>query len=60
MSGERYADKPEKDEHSHVADACQYALMGGGEARLMVGRLQTGFARPIVAATSWNPLSRPA
>lgn len=35
---DRYADRPEKDEHSHVADALQYLLLGGGAGRtLLVG-----------------------
>lgn len=31
---EKFADVPEKDEHSHIADALQYALLGAGEGRL--------------------------
>jgi hypothetical protein len=31
--GERFHDLPEKDEHSHVADALQYALLGAGEGQ---------------------------
>jgi hypothetical protein len=57
VSGERYADKPEKDEHSHVSDACQYTLMGGGEAQLMVNRLQRGMTRPLMAQSSFNPMA---
>lgn len=29
--GERYEDVPAKSEHSHIADALQYLLLGGGE-----------------------------
>ena len=31
---ERFADMPQKDEHSHIADALQYALLGAGEGHL--------------------------
>lgn len=33
-----YDEEPAKNEHSHVADALQYLLVGGGEARVMLGR----------------------
>jgi hypothetical protein len=35
--GERFHDIPEKDEHSHVADALGYGLLGGGEGRAPAG-----------------------
>lgn len=35
---ERYHDKPDKNEHSHVADALQYLMLGGGEARTVMRR----------------------
>jgi hypothetical protein len=31
---ERFAEMPLKDEHSHIADALQYALLGAGEGHL--------------------------
>jgi hypothetical protein len=31
---DRFAEMPQKDEHSHIADALQYALLGAGEGRL--------------------------
>jgi hypothetical protein len=31
---ERFAEMPQKDEHSHIADALQYALLGAGEGHL--------------------------
>jgi hypothetical protein len=34
----RFQDAPAKDEHSHVADALQYALTEGGEARALTRR----------------------
>lgn len=33
--GERFHDTPEKNEHSHVADALQYALLGAGEGHVI-------------------------
>lgn len=35
-----YDEEPAKNEHSHVADALQYLLVGGGEARVMLGRAE--------------------
>jgi hypothetical protein len=30
---ERYTDLPDKNMYSHPVEACEYALMGGGEGR---------------------------
>lgn len=35
---ERYTDKPDKNMYSHVADALQYMLLGGGEGKTVVNR----------------------
>jgi len=32
----RYSEKPDKNEYSHVSDACQYLMTGGGEATGLV------------------------
>ena len=32
---ERYQDKPDKNDYSHVSDALQYCLMGGGAGELI-------------------------
>lgn len=37
-SGERYSDTPDKDRFSHVSDALQYALLGGGEGRAVLNQ----------------------
>lgn len=37
-NGERYEDKPEKNDYSHPHDALQYALSGGGEYYVVTGR----------------------
>lgn len=36
VGADRYSDAPVKDEHSHVADALQYLLLGGGEGRALL------------------------
>lgn len=36
--GERYTDEPNKNEWSHVAEALQYLLLGGGEQRVVMNR----------------------
>ncbi len=41
-------DTPEKNAYSHVADALQHLLVGGGEARLLVKRENRG-PRPELA-----------
>ena len=37
VSGERYDDKPDKNRFSHIHDALQYLMLGGGEGRLVLG-----------------------
>lgn len=40
ISGERYADEPEKNQYSHICEAFENALLGGGEGRAVtMGRL---------------------
>lgn len=36
--GDRYGDKPEKNQWSHVAEALQYLLLGGGEGRVVMNK----------------------
>jgi len=42
VSGERYADDPEKNQYSHVCEAGETLFMGGGEGRLLL----TGSSEP--------------
>lgn len=35
VSGERYADKPDKNHYSHIHDALQYLLLGAGEGKAL-------------------------
>ena len=52
---ERYHDVPDKNAYSHVHDALQYALSGGGEARALTGlRSDPKAMRPVVAQTDFN------
>lgn len=48
-SGERWRDAPDKNEFSHVHDALQYALLGGGEGDVVRGRkrLERGASRAL-------------
>jgi hypothetical protein len=39
---DRYEDRPDKNKFSHVHDALQYALIGGGEGRSIMGQTQGG------------------
>ena len=46
VAGNRFDDKPNKNEWSHVAEALQYLLLGGGEGKAHVRRAPGGTARP--------------
>ena len=37
VSGDRYEDRPFKNKFSHIHDALQYALLGAGEGRQILG-----------------------
>ena len=50
---EKFRDKPNKNEHSHVGDSLGYCLLGGGEMRRMTRGNRT-FTKPIVAQTDFN------
>lgn len=45
---ERYEDRPDKNQYSHVHDALQYALCGGGESRKLTTNTATN-TRPVEA-----------
>lgn len=49
---ERYETSPEKNMYSHVHDALQYAICGGGESRKLLG--QTGSGTPVNAKKSFD------
>tara|TARA_Y100001973_G_scaffold72470_1_gene105693 strand:- start:12123 stop:13643 length:1521 start_codon:yes stop_codon:yes gene_type:complete len=50
---ERFKDKPNKNEHSHVGDALGYCLLGGGEMRRMT-RGEKSYGKPTIANTEFN------
>lgn len=51
VSGNRYDDKPDKNEWSHVAEALQYLLLGGGEGKALMGRKDRPMNRARYAIT---------
>jgi hypothetical protein len=51
---DRFQDKPDKNHFSHVAEAGQYLMLGGGEGRVIVRRDNDGKSR--VTAENYNPL----
>jgi hypothetical protein len=55
VSGERYADKPDKNMFSHVHDALQYLLLGAGEGRALMTSQKP--AKAVVAARKFNVFS---
>lgn len=54
---ERYRDVPEKDMASHVADALQYALLGGGEGRALIRRPRASPAAQTTYGRDYDPLN---
>lgn len=50
IAGNRYATEPNKNEYSHIAEALQYLLLGGGEARTLTKR-RVSESRPRYAIT---------
>jgi hypothetical protein len=53
VSGERYADEPEKNQYSHVCEAGENMLLGGGEGRAVImGNAPTTPARMFGARRS--------
>jgi hypothetical protein len=56
VSGEHYAEEPQKDEYSDPADAFGYLLLGGGEGRLMLTGSSTPARKVNTISASYNPL----
>jgi hypothetical protein len=48
VGADRYSDKPEKNEYSHVCEALEYGVLGAGEGNNVVTGGQTGWL------TSWD------
>jgi len=57
-SGERYSDEPHKNQYSHICEAFEYAVLGGGEGRGVTMR-GSAPARTVQTRTAYNPFSRP-
>ena len=57
VSGERYADKPDKNMFSHIHDALQYLMLGSGEGRALINNQRP--AKPVVAKRSFDVFARP-
>lgn len=58
VSGERYADKPDKNMFSHVHDAAQYLFLGAGEGRALMNSQKP--AQPTVAKRNFDVFARKA
>ena len=56
VSGERYADKPDKNMFSHVHDAAQYLFLGAGEGRALMNSQKP--AMPVVANRNFDVFNR--
>ena len=52
---ERYHDAPNKNKFSHIHDALQYAIVGGGEARKMLGQKES---KPHNGKAFFDPFDR--
>lgn len=55
VSGERYEETPNKNRFSHVHDALQYLMLGGGEGRKL---LHNGEARVVTKPRLWDVFQR--
>ncbi|WP_448191895.1 hypothetical protein [Azospirillum sp. sgz301742] len=55
-SAPRFEEKPNKNRYSHVAEALQYMLLGGGEGRALVHAGQA--SKPVVAKRAGSPFER--
>lgn len=51
---ERFKDAPDKNEYSHVAEAEQYMMLGGGEGKRVVGKERKAVRLPQYAETDYQ------
>jgi hypothetical protein len=56
VSGERYADKPDKNMFSHIHDAAQYLFLGAGEGRALMNTQKP--LKPVVAQRNFDVFSK--
>jgi hypothetical protein len=52
---EQYSEQPVKDRHSHIADALQYAVVGGGEGRALISTVGPQFSQTRFGQTVRRP-----
>lgn len=57
VSGERYADKPDKGAYSHVANAFEFLMDGTGSSRELKSSNKFKNSRPITVNLDWDPLA---
>jgi hypothetical protein len=51
---ERFHDKPDKNQYSHVAEAAQYLMLGAGEGRAILKHHTPGPTKPIQVDQGWS------
>ena len=51
---ERFHDKPDKNQFSHVCEAGEYGLMAGGEGRAAVVPAHNQWSAPVTVSNDWN------
>lgn len=56
VSGERYADKPDKNMFSHIHDALQYLMLGAGEGRALMNNQRP--AQPTIARRDFDVFNK--
>jgi hypothetical protein len=59
-NGATFHEKPNKNDYSHIADALQYLLLGGGEHQVVLGRVRrnAGPRRRTAIGMDYDPLDR--
>jgi hypothetical protein len=57
VGDDRYHDASDKNAYSHVHDALQYRLSGGGEAMAVTRRRSDAASMPIIAPHSFDVLA---
>ena len=57
VSGERYAEKPDKNHFSHIHDALQYLMLGAGEGRQILSNMSVP-NKPFQATRDFDVFSR--
>lgn len=53
VTGEKYRDEPDKNEYSHVVEACEYLCLGLGEGRKAI--TSETYTAPVQIQSEWSP-----